>query len=206
MLQDELLHLLVSDGAVVGVGTASGGAAGGGAAGGGAAGGERGGGGVPYAQLVRLRSQLQRPSTEWSLDLGGSCTVRREGDLLRVDAPRAAEAAVGDAADGSLGGGRVVLDDVTLHHPAGWEVLLDWEGDWEGDVQGVVVGSEGANESVVASAVVAAEGGALHGSVVASAVVRLPNVPASAELELRLPQAGDRFQPAWREAPTSLVR
>ena len=152
---------------------------------------------VPYAQLVRLRTQLERPSTEWTLDLAGCCIVQRVGDLLTVAPTRPARRpAETTTEDEETLRGSVALDGVTVRFPVGWDVRVRWAEDGGGVAEAHATSAEAA---AGAAGAIPDDAAAMH------EVITLHSVPPDAVLELRTPRPGDRFHPLWREAPIGLT-
>ena len=85
---------------------------------------------VSYPHLMRIREQLESASTEWTLELPG-CMVRRVGNLLTASLPAATSSTSNgqlSVSDGSSGvaPGLLVLRDATVRFPPLWTVDAAW--------------------------------------------------------------------------------
>ena len=166
ILQDELLHLLITQSRSIGPGDAkdvSASEAGEGST--------QGRFAAPYAQIRRLRKQLEKPTTEWTLDLGESCSVRRVGDLLTM-APHAVSGAAMEFANAEV----VVVDDVQIRYPVGWNLAAGW--------------ASSSSELPVPNE---------------PFKLLLHDIPQGATLQVRTARDGDRFHPSWRASDISLA-
>jgi len=127
--------------------------------------------------LERALHLLATGNPHWSLDLSHGRQLLRRGARLLLQARPQGRTAPTDAGD----------EEGTWHTVGLWRVHA---------APGWTIASAGATAGAAGAGRAAADGAAL---------VTLYNLPPGAELRVRGPRRGDRFQPPWKPRPVSLA-